>query len=283
MTGFGNFRELGDSFEGGKFLTSTFRKAPALANNAGWFDLSVVAGNPVPNYYAATPLKAEVLESRKGLWHGEDKAPSKKFLTNLELIGTTAGCAAEYRLLDYLLFYPFIDGDVTSSQAMDNTTSLPRYTTGAGVQAMLVGVTNSLGGGTFFFNYINQDGEAAVSPVINVATAAQVTGTLATGVAAIAGSSYGPFLPLANGDTGIRSITSIEFSVTTGALYALVLVKPLLTHSVREANMPNEVNLLRQTPFLPQIVDGAYLHLIVNPTASLSGAFVVGNATFVWS
>jgi hypothetical protein len=47
--------------------------------------------------------------------------------------------------------------------------------------------------------------------------------------------------------------------------------------------MPNEVNLLRQTPFLPQIVDGAYLHLIANPTASLAGAFVVGNATFVWS
>lgn len=283
MAGFTRIKTFGDAFESGKTLTSTFRKAPAQANNAGWYDLSMTAGNPPPNYYAATPLEATTLEYFKGILHGDNKSPEKKFLTNIELTGTIAGMVGEYRLLDYLLFYPFVDGDELSAQAMVNTTPLPRYTTGTGVQAMLVGVTPSLGGGTFTFDYTNQDGAAKTSPVINCSSAAQLIGTIATGPAAVAGSSFGPFLPLAAGDSGIRSVESVTFTVAAGALYSLVLVKPLLTHAIREINIPNENNLVRQTPFLPEVTDGAYLNLIVNAASTLSGGFLIGNTTYAWS
>ena len=70
MTGFRNIRDLGLALtDSGKAWISTFRKVPAAtATIAGqWFDDGYAAGNPIPNYSAASPLVAAVLESDKGV------------------------------------------------------------------------------------------------------------------------------------------------------------------------------------------------------------------------
>ena len=61
---FKNFRTLGAAFDAGKTWISTFRKVPAAtATITGqWFDYGYAAGNPIPNYYAASPLVAATLE-----------------------------------------------------------------------------------------------------------------------------------------------------------------------------------------------------------------------------
>ncbi len=66
---FPNVRALADSFDEGKTWISTYRKAlSASATVAGqWFDYSYAGGNPIPNYYAASPLEAATLEAEKGI------------------------------------------------------------------------------------------------------------------------------------------------------------------------------------------------------------------------
>jgi hypothetical protein len=75
----------------------------------------------------------------------------------------------------------------------------------------------------------------------------------------------------------------VTFSVANGGLCALVLVYPLRTLRIREANVATEVESLLQAPTLPQIQDGAYLNLIgMSHTGSLVSTVFAGMAEFTW-
>jgi hypothetical protein len=91
------------------------------------------------------------------------------------------------------------------------------------------------------------------------------------------------FLPLASGDTGIRSIVSIQNLAAHGGLGTLVLVKELAELSIFEASVPFEVNFLTNHPAPPRIYDGAYLGFVGLPTSTIAGAIYTGRLTFVWS
>ncbi len=281
---FRTLSELSDAYLEGRVHACSFRKAFTTSITAGWWhDVSVLAGNPLPNYYAATPLEAAVLNGDRGIFHGPDQAPATKWLTRFGLVSATAAMLGEYKLLDYLLYYPFVDSDVTDVQLLDNTTTLPRYTDGAGVQVMAVVVgTTSVINGTFTFNYINQDGVAKTSPVQGTAGAVANFGNLYCSAPASNINTLGPFLKLASGDTGVRSITSVTYIVPTGGLITLVLVKPLMDTLTVELNVPYETSVCLNKPITP-ILDGAYLNLIVRPTAAVTTATIAGYAEFVWS
>lgn len=283
MAGFRNIRALGLAYDEGRTLTSTFRKVPSQASTAGWWvDLSMAAGNPPPNYYASAPLVADVFDDFRGVFHGDNKAPSSKHLRALELITPTAGLVGRYELLDYLLCYPFVDLDDTTTQVMDNTVTLPRYETGAGVRAMLVAVAPTAGGGTFTFDYVNQDGVMKTAPTQSFSVAAANIASIVTSEPATAAGGQ-VFLQLASGDTGIRSVSNWTTIVSTGGLGSLVLVKPLATLAVREVNTPAEVMWPNMTPGAPRIYDGAYLNLIMNCAASVAAGTLTGRADFTWS
>lgn len=282
MIGFSNLGILGDSFDAGRSHSCTFRKAPSQASTNGrWVDLSMAAGNPVPNYYVGGQAEATVLDGFRGIFHGDDKSPSTKHLLSMGLITPTAALAGGYMLLDYLLFYPFVDGDSADQQDMDNTTPLPRYITGEGVSVMAVALAPTTGGGSFTFDYVNQDGVTRTSPAQLCTTSVSNIATIVTSQQTVRG---GPFLSLASGDSGVRSITSCTFSVLNGGLMALVLVKPLANMAVREINTEVELAYIsKMPPILPRIYDGAYLNLIANCVGTLSTGTVTGSASFIWS
>ena len=284
MTAFRTLSDLNDAYVSGRVHTCSFRKVFTTAITAGWWhDISVLAGNPLPNYYAATPLVAEVLNGDRGLFHGPDQSPATKWISKLGIVASTAAMIGQYKLLDYLLYYPFVDSDVTDEQILDNTTTLPRYSDGAGVQVMAVVVgTTSVINGTFTFDYVNQDGVTRTSPVQGTAGAVANFGNLYCSAPASNVNISGPFLKLASGDTGVRSITSVTYIVPTGGLITLVLVKPLMDTLTVELNVPYETSVCLNKPITP-ILDGAYLNLIVRPTASVTIATIAGYAEFVWS
>jgi hypothetical protein len=283
VAGFKSINAYVDAHLSGAFTISSFRKAPTQANAVGnWMDMSMASGNPVPNYYAASPLAAARLDTEKGIYHGPAVSPSKKFLRSISVFSTTANAApSTWFLTDYLLYYPFIDMDaVGEEQALDNTIALDRYTDGAGVKMIMVNVSPTLGGGQFTVSYVNQDGVTKTTPN-HFCT---ITTSIATLTATTQNASgFMPFLSLAEGDTGVRSVNSVTFSVANGGLCAIVLVKPLRTIRIREANVPTEVESLLQAPDLPQVQDGAYLNFIGNtPTGSLAVTNFVGMAEFTW-
>ena len=282
MRGFRTISEYAGAYEAGRTHWCSFRKAPSQASIAGWWsDLSMVAGNPKANFYASTPLTSAVLDGFDGIFHGADKSPSSMHLASWGITTPTAGFVGRFTMCDYLLYYPFIDGDETSTQTLTNTVSLPRYTDGEGVMVMAVCVAPTLGGGAFTFDYINQAGLPKTSPVQTLSLTAANIGSIATSQPATTGN--GPFCKLASGDTGVRSITAVNVSTPGGGLICLVLVKPLSDLMIWEINTMSEIEYVSKRIGAPQIYDGAYLNLICNTPATIAAGLMTGYASFVWS
>lgn len=283
MAGFANYGQLGNAVVNGQTSFCSFRKVPSQASTANWWvDFSMASGNPPPNYYASTPLAADTLDGSRGIFHGYNKSPSNMYLLKMHLQTPTAAMVGQYSLLDYIVYYPFIDGDDTGVQSMDNTVSLPRYVTGAQVRAMYVCLAPSTGGGSFTFDYVNQDGVTKTAPTQSYTpTAANIGSLLTSQPSGVAGT--GPFLQLASGDSGIQSIVSLTNIVPNGGLGAIVLVKPLVDMAVREINTPIESTFGDARTASPQIVDGAYLGLIMNCAGSVAAGTLTGFCQFAWN
>jgi len=89
-------------------------------------------GNPVPQYYAASPMIGQVMKQsdQGGFYHRWDVSPKGKYLAKTTLIGTSVNSVSPFILADYLYYYPFVDEGNTDEQFVDNTTPMIRYTDG---------------------------------------------------------------------------------------------------------------------------------------------------------
>lgn len=280
--GFANIAELVDAVNGGSHQISSFRKNYGQATTAGvWFDLSMSPGNPVNNFYASSPLEAAVLNGREGIYHGENVSPATKhlFKTLIRANSATPLPLSVY-MLDYLIYYPFVDMDSTDVQSFDNTVTLPRYSNGDGVMAFLVAQGTYVGGQSFSISYTNQSGVSGrTSPLVTSNVATSTGSLIGSGPSAL---NFGPFIPLQSGDTGIRSVESITFSASNGGIAALVLCKPLAQTLIRELTAPVEKEYSNDAGLYPRIQDGAYINFIAMPNGSMSGVSIEGIAEFAW-
>jgi hypothetical protein len=298
--GFQTVKAWADSEAAGRSWLSFFRKVPAsTATIAGqWFDYSTASGVPVPNYYASSPLVAAVLDPLNGIFVPEQ-------LTDRYLKGTTVMSAAasvtgttnqnqQLMLLDYLLYYPFIDLDAAGEeQVMDNTVALPRFDDGVGVQMMLVAQAPTVGGGSFTVKYIDSD-DVERTTAITFCAAAQPSGALVSAVTAAAGIS--PFIPQVAGSRGMKRVVSFTAAVANGGLAALVLVKPVeMSYAREECRRPTssptesygdaaEIERIRMRAGAPKLAAGGFFGWIGNtPVGSLASAPLVGMIESFWS
>lgn len=276
----------------GRTHISTWRKTPSQVNTASnWFDLSMSPGYPLPQYYAAAPLVAQQLKRSTdgGLNHGPSVSSSghQKYLKRFLMIGNSPfGVPMPYMICDYVLYYPFIDMGTNDEQVMDNTLTLPRYTDGVGLQMMAVSVASATGlSSQFTVNYTNSDGVSGRTSKLVTVSAATANGTILAchhNLNTVIGNS--PFIGLQNGDKGVRSIQSVTFPSTLDVgLFAIVLVKPLITGTFYEQTAPSEVECIVHQSQLPKIYDDAYLNLIVCPNASISTRQFHGEIETVWN
>jgi len=286
MSGFPNIKSLVDAEEAGQVQYATWRKTPTQVTTIGiWFDLSMSPGNPVPQYYAASPGIAVALSQSAdyGLRHGGAVAPSSKHLRQIMALSASGtGLPMPMMLLDYLMFYPFIDEGSTDEQPLTTGITLPRYPTGEGVQMMAVSVAGRTGGQSFFVTYTNSQGVAGRVSQTVIQNSVSVNGSIVTSDRAI-NAARGPFIPLQVGDTGVRSIESVTMLGADVGLFTLVLVKPLADFQLRGVDAPVEVDYLKDFSTAPVIKDDAYLNWICCPAASLSGVALHGDIKVVWN
>ena len=237
---FPNVRAWADSDAEGRSWLSFFRKVPpSTATITGqWFDYSTASGIPVPNYYASSPLVAATLDTDNGIYLPPLSAGAQRYLksqTVMSAASSVTGTTNQNQavmLLDYLLYYPFVDLDAAGEdQVMDNTVTLPRYTDGVGVQMMIVAQAPTVGGGTFTVTFDDADNVERVTEAVFCA-AAQPSGALVSAVANAAGIS--PFIPLPANCRGVRRIKQCNVVLANGGLAVLVLVKPIDMSYVRE-------------------------------------------------
>lgn len=288
MPGFANARRMADAEDAGQYLYASWRKQATQTTGAGiWFDLSMSPGNPAPNYYIGSPgVFTPMRQSTDGgLRHGGNVGPARKFLRKVMVMTATAAAAPlPMILMDYIGFYGFIDESVLDEQFLDNTLPLPRHASGRGVQMMPVVVAGQTGGQPFAVKYTNQDGVPnRISNSVVMGTQF-VNGTILHSMQA--GAVYpdtGPFLPLQRGDTGVRSVQSVTIGGTGDVgLFALVLVKPLATVSIRGIDAPTEIDFLTDMASMPVIEDDAYLNFLALPNGTLSGAPLLGVIETTW-
>lgn len=286
MGGFVNIQDIINAEEAGQFSYATWRKSPVQVNTAGiWFDLSMSPGNPKPQYYADAPLKSVALKKSTdgGLFHGPDVSPKYKYLKSVMALATVAtGLPMPMILLDYLLYYPFIDEGITDPQDMTNNIPLPRYTDGLGVQIMAVSVAARTGGQTFFVNYTNELGVSGRTTKLVIENTATANGSIVT-TNTTRNFPVGPFIHLQTGDKGVRSIDSVTMITPDVGLFTLVLVKPLMTFQIRGIDAPVEKELFKDSGSLPRIYDDAYLNFICLPVGALNATAIHGDISFFWN
>jgi hypothetical protein len=132
-------------------------------------------------------------------------------------------------------------------------------------------------------SYTNQAGTGSRAfPATVGMTASAIAGHIShSGTAAL---NYGPFLPLANGDTGVQNVATVTFSAASGAgTGALCLARPLLTIPLVTAAVANERDLLNQLPSLPRVLDGACLvWLYYAGAATAASTNFYGSLEYVW-
>lgn len=267
--GFTSLDDLISEVTGGKQWRQDWNKITGgAAYTAGrWYDMSPLAGTPIANAWAGTALNWRTCDASTGngtqifgIPHGGNVTPDTKHGLNVSAVSAVATAVpSQLMLVDMQGYYPGISMNSSALQTLVGAPAL-RYTDGVGVRAGLVIVTSS--GATahnLSMSYTNQAGTSGRTlPVTVSCTASAITPHIThSGTAA---NNYGPFLPLASGDTGIQSVQSVQLSAASLAgTAALVLYKPLLTIPLVAASVATERDLLNQIPSLPQIKDGACL------------------------
>lgn len=277
--------EINTAYEQGRYLYSSFNKniTPSMGVGVSQ-DLSGVPGNPVAQYYIGTSLTSTGLyrSTDWGLNHGGDVA-TKKYLHTVLLNTVTSMTPITVRIFDYLMFYPFIGMD-TGLQNLVNTITLPRYSASEGVQMMLVEQNPYTGSAQVQVGYTNQDGVAGrLTPVITLNTQTSI-GTLASSQRSQVGAT-GDFLALQQGDYGVQSVETIEFTTGDTGVVAVVLVKPICTLEIFETTAPCLYDLWFDRGVLPKIKNDAYLNLVVKPSGNLAGSAtntIFGEITTIW-
>jgi hypothetical protein len=252
----------------GKFNRTDWNKITGgTTYTAGrWYDFSGLNGTPVANAFAGTALAWRTCDETTGngtqifgLPHGGNVSPNTKHVLNVSAITSVAtGVPAQLMLVDLQGYWPGITNNSATAQTLTGTPSL-RYTNGAGCR--LFWAQTAAAGATaqnIALSYSNTVPTAGRTLPVTVAmTASGIVGHIShSGTAA---NNYGPFLPLASGDTGVSTVATVTFSAANTGTGALCLARPLLTLPLTTVSVAAERDLLNQLPSLPRVMDGACL------------------------
>ncbi|HQZ60249.1 MAG TPA: hypothetical protein PLQ39_11280 [Acinetobacter sp.] len=292
--GFTSIDNLVSEITSGKHVRIDWNKITGAAAYAAgrWYDMSALNGTPTANAWVGTALTWKTCDESTGngtqifgMRHSGDVTPDTKHLLNASAITAVAtGVPSQLMLVDMQGYYPGINMNLATSQTLLSTPTL-RYTDGVGVRASLVVVTTT--GATAHNLSMTYTNSASVGsrtlPVTVSCTASAITPHITH--SGTAGNNYGPFLPLASGDVGIKSVQSVQLSAASLAgTAALVLYKPLMTIPLTTLGIASERDFLNQIPSLPQIKDGACLTwLYFAGAATAASTNFYGSLEMGWS
>ena len=176
--------------------------------------------------------------------------------------GVTSLVSGVYLLYDRLFHIGGLDGTSTAAQSVQGSPASPaltRNTGGAGNIAWYeiyttIGTTST----TLTMNYVDQDGNSA-SSTINIG---------ATNFREVTRAQR---IPLAAGDTGLRSVTSVQLTATTGTAgnFGITIAQPLAWLPVNVAGTSGWRDYTTGLPGIPTI----------NPDACLALTYISAGAT----
>lgn len=285
--------DIATAYEMGRHHLQPFYKVWASTFNVAnaWWDATLSGNLPRASYYAGDdmvftpyptkpdPLLPNEKYNHLSFFHGGNVTPAQKILRTITMHGSAANLApSRYILCDYLGFVNGISWETNEEQTINNTYTIPRYTDGLGVRAILVQLFGSNANAVYTINYRNTNNIDVTTS--NIAANSLGTGGLQHGPTS---GTYMPFIGLANGELGIKRVNSITVSSLGAGVAVLVLVKPLCEITFRDITAPAEIDFLTEKYETPVIYDDAKLNFLMTSGGSPAGLLTRGYMDFIWT
>lgn len=280
----------------GKTDTVVYSKTLPAAGVAGaWTDLGNAAGIPVANTYGAADLtftETPDTWSEGVLSHGGNVTPATKHFLNGGVSCVAAAGAPWFIMAVDQVGYVKLSGTnvstigskvVTMTAIGSSGASVDRYPNGVGLR-MYMSASGALGANapTCIVNYLDQGGAAGATTTFTSTASAGSGSIINTGAAA---NKYNPFLPLANGDTGVSDIVNVTWAGTAHASGTVILhlVKPLWTLPIPASGVYTKADFVNSLPSFRKIPDGANIRFILFQVgATTSGGTVFADFDYAY-
>jgi hypothetical protein len=237
----------------GKANDNVMAKASVTSVAQAFTTLFRATGNPAAGTYSNIPGGAVHTRASVGAWAGL-RNPGGSDLKYLLTIGYGSTQAIDWGILvDLLVAAANILATISTAQTVNTTAQTRQYgsTLGAGVN-MTFEVTTALSATAHNMtvnSYTDQDGNTAAT----TGAIAGVSGAIAQRLVPV---SLGPFMDLAAGDFGVRSVEQYTNSVALAAgIFALNLVFPLAYIPGIGSNLYIERDSTVQIDGLQQLVE----------------------------
>jgi hypothetical protein len=176
---------------------------------------------------------------------------------------------------------------ITMTPIGSSGANVDRYPDGAGLRLAVASIA-AMGANapTMQINYTNPAGTTGRQTLAGcVSTASATNGIILN--SGNAANKYGPFLPLAAGDTGVKDIESLTWGGTAHASgsVAILLCKPLIgcPIPVPATGLFTLMDLVNTLPSMPQLRNGCNLTFLFFQTgATTSGATFYLGGDYAW-
>lgn len=276
---------IAEAYTQGKYHVQPFYKVwPSTFNTAnGIWDCTLAGNFPRASYYPGDDYVFTAYPSGNhfSFFHGGDVSPAQKILKTINLNCSSANLApSRYVLCDFLGFYGGISWETDQLQELTNVVTLPRYTDGKGVRAIMVQLFGNNANSVYTINYRNTADQDVTSQVQT--GNALGTGGLQHGRNA---TNYNLFIDLNHGDLGVKKVNSVTVTSLGAGIAVLVLVKPLAEIIYRDTTLLSsaEIDYLTDKQDLPIIYDGAKLNFLFTSTGNPTTLLTRGYMEFIWS
>lgn len=268
-------------------MAYTSKTLGAAGIGGAWTLLGPQAGTPQLSVYTGSDLNFVPTDdtwAEDKIYTGGDVSPqTKHFLSGGASVVAAAGAPWFIMAVDMVGFVPLTNTNVstTGTKAVTMTAigssaaKVDRYPNGQGLR-MFVAADTAMGANapTCIVNYLGTGGAAGATTTFTSTASATIGNVLNTGAAA---NKYNPFLPLANGDTGVSDIVSLVWAGTAHASGTVIigLCKPLWTIPVPATGIYTKVDFVNALPSMRKIPDGANIQFLMFQTGGTTSGGTV--------
>ena len=275
----------------GKLESIVFQKTSVAVGQAGhWQHLLNSAGSiPAATFGGteATFTDTDNTWTEGAIPIGDQTAPATKHILTLGASVVAAAGAPWFVLPIDLVGYAKLTTTNVSTTGTKTITMTPisntaanvdRYANGEGLR-LFIGSYSAMGANapTMQVTYTNSAGTTGkVTTAGCVSTASATSGTILN--SGNAANKYGPFLPLAAGDTGVKDIESVIWGGTAHASGSVFvgLCKPLcMPIPVPATGLYNIMDFVNTVPSFPKLRNGANVTFLVFGTGATTAAATV--------
>lgn len=267
----------------GKSDDIAFSKLSFTTVAVSWASLFLATGLPGAGAYSAlgsgvVPTRATAGALSLGLTNPTD--PDKKYLLTL---GYGSTQAINMIMLHDILFQCGGVSMVNTANAVNGTDITRQYGSGSlGAGALVTYEVTTVFGATSgtiqLASYEDQDGNTGIANTAQLAFNVAIVKRLVSGVGETASVIGAPFTPLATGDYGVRSVTTVTSAGNTGGgVCAVLIYKPLAFLPGLAANVFAERDSTTQIDSLTELVEVSdvigCLNIFILPNTTTSGIF----------